>query len=226
MSRRFHLGHERSEPMDLRDRSAARQSGRPIVCVYLTSSLWAATEAFHILTPANIRLCRAVTLREARLLLRILPSRVLLVDTIFDDGQWADALEAVQREQLPVCVVVATAAYESDLWAAILRAGGFDVVLKPFSRLTLVHAVQDAHRHACGFDEDRKGRPALEEVGPAEEKQASGAIKGTSTAPAQARRRCRLNPTGLCRWLKRAFRGADGASTTPGAAKRVRRRPA
>lgn len=220
MSKRFRLRHERSDPMDLRDQSAARQSGRHIVCVYLTSSLWAATEAFHILTPANIRLCRAVTLREARLLLRILPARVLLVDTIFDDGQWKDALEQVQREQLPVCVVVATAAYESDLWAAILRAGGFDVVLKPFSRLTLVHAVQDAHRHACGFDEDRKEHSA-----PAARGEATETIGAASTGPTQARRRCRLSPTGLCRWLRRALRGMNEASTTPGA-KRARRRPA
>lgn len=69
------------------------------------------------------------------------PVPVVICDCTLPDGFWQDLL-AQTRSATPSPVMIVTSRLaDDDLWSAVMEAGGFDVLEKPFNQSELVRVV-------------------------------------------------------------------------------------
>jgi len=124
------------------------QAALRIPCVYLTASLEDAMHADRLLASVGMRAQRARTLEIAISLLRVLDSRVLLVDETYPDGDWQQAARRLIGERSEAVLVVATAVDSRALWREVAESGGFDLVIKPLTGKELCAVLWEADRYA------------------------------------------------------------------------------
>ncbi len=99
-----------------------------------------------ILNPDQCTIQGARSLREATTLLQRHPS-LILCEKDLPDGSWKDVFrEACGLDNPPPLVVVSRCADER-LWAEVLNAGGYDVLLEPFERSEVRRVMGMALRH-------------------------------------------------------------------------------
>ncbi len=126
--------------------------------VYLSSSPRDAVRAQSILAGWNIRIHCAADLSEALLLLEVVGAKVLMVDYIFTGGSWSDALLAASTHCPDTAVIVAVPTRLALAWEDIIPAGGYDVVLKPFTPEEIGPVVENANQYARELRSDRAAR--------------------------------------------------------------------
>lgn len=71
---------------------------------------------------------------------------VILCDEQLPDGDWRTLLEESQRLRHPPAIIVVSGAADAQLWAAVLNAGGHDVLTRPWSAEAATWMVQSAWR--------------------------------------------------------------------------------
>ena len=136
-----------------------------IPCVYLTASLEDALRADRLLASVGMRVQRARTLEIAISLLRVLHSRVLLVDEVYPDGKWQEAAQRLTGEWPEAVLVVATTVESRALWREVAAFGGFDLVIKPLTGKQLCAVLQEADRYARSLGSDDRNERAVKGLG-------------------------------------------------------------
>ena len=101
-----------------------------------------------LVAPRGIEIHRAGSVQEADALLERTRCRVLLSETEFAGGTWADVLRMVQRQHPETAVVVALSRFDGRTWVEALELGCYDVLLKPFSPSELRNGLEDAYWYA------------------------------------------------------------------------------
>src|SRR5579871_2892333 len=119
-----------------------------IHCVYLTHSVRAAVEMQEVATRASIRIYRATDLADARILIRIAEARVILVDLHFACQNLEGLLDTLHRACPRAAIIVVALEIDADRWQDVVRFGGFDMVLRPFSQQELTVVLDAADEYA------------------------------------------------------------------------------
>jgi len=101
-----------------------------------------------LVAPRRIEIHRACSVQEADVLLERARCRVLLSETEFAGGAWADVLRMVQRRHPETAVVVALSRFDGRTWVEALELGCYDVLLKPFNPSELRNGLEDAYWYA------------------------------------------------------------------------------
>jgi DNA-binding NtrC family response regulator len=127
---------------EMRERSLLR-------CVYLTRSIKAAVELQTIAKRVSIRVHRAADLAETLILLRITGARVVLVDLPVGRQNLQRFLHALECAWPQAAVVVVASEIDADRWEDVVRFGGFDMMLRPFSRQELTVVFDAADEYAA-----------------------------------------------------------------------------
>ncbi len=117
-------------------------------CVYLTRSITAAVEMQRIARRISIRVHRAANLAEAAILLRITGARVVLVDLPLARQSLERFLRTLDRACPRAAIVGVAAEVDADRWEDVALFGGFDMVLRPFSREELAVVLDAAEEYA------------------------------------------------------------------------------
>jgi DNA-binding NtrC family response regulator len=117
-------------------------------CVYLTASVREAERASVLVEPAQIRIYHAARLDDAEAQLELTNSRVLLTETVFQRGNWKDALQLTVRLHPPTALVVAARLADERLWIGVLERSAYDLIQKPFRADELRRVLKNAHIHA------------------------------------------------------------------------------
>lgn len=100
-----------------------------------------------ILCRSNWTIHEARSQQEAGILLRRHRVAVVLCDAVLPDGDWKGVLESLEAmEKAPLLIVTARNADE-QLWAEVLRFGGFDLLPKPFDHKEVIRIVGFAWLH-------------------------------------------------------------------------------
>lgn len=87
-------------------------------------------------------------LREAKDMLRTSSAGVVISDAHLSDGHcWKDLLHDMERQEMPLPLIVADRLADAYLWAEVLNLGAFDLLAKPFDAKEVLHAVTAARRH-------------------------------------------------------------------------------
>lgn len=93
---------------------------------------------------------------------------VIICDHRLADGLgWEDILRIAEASQLAPPVIVASRSPDYDLWAEILRLGGYDVLQEPFDYQEVFHAIGHAWRHATGRLERQRAERSAAAAGAA-----------------------------------------------------------
>jgi DNA-binding NtrC family response regulator len=120
--------------------------------VVLVVSPWDADHAAlrHILHRANWKTLHRRTCREA---VAALPhAAVILCAEDLPDGDWMKLLEQMELLPDPPLLILASRFADSSLYEAVLQAGGYDLVGKPFLGIEVLRAVGSAYH----WHEDRE----------------------------------------------------------------------
>ena len=94
----------------------------------------------------NWRLESALTLRLAMLLLKAGPPPVVIVADDLWMGDWKELVTAARGLPDPPLIIVASENPDEALRLAVERAGGQDVISKPFTRTELCSVLPEAWR--------------------------------------------------------------------------------
>ncbi len=100
--------------------------------VFLTSSARDVEALSRLLRTESLEVHQAATLAEAAELLRGTDAKVLVAETAFADGNWADALRLLAQEHHGAVLVVSAAHADDRLWAETINCGAYDLIPKPF----------------------------------------------------------------------------------------------
>ena len=73
---------------------------------------------------------------------------LIFTDTSLPDGTWEDAVEAAEKSELPVNVIVVGSYKDTNLYISTLERGAFDFILPPFERRDLEFVVKGAGNDA------------------------------------------------------------------------------
>ncbi len=97
-----------------------------------------------IVAPCRWTVYRATSCEEAIRFARHTRPRVLLCDAELPDGDWRRIWKALSIGSRPPLLIVASRNADDSLWAQVLNAGGYDVLVKPFRPEEVVWAVHCA----------------------------------------------------------------------------------
>jgi DNA-binding NtrC family response regulator len=114
----------------------------------------------RMLAYSEIRLHRAETLDEADFLLTVTASRVLISDTVFLDGSWADALEMLSRFHARSSFLVAADPIDAGFVRDAVNRGACAVLWKPLDWAHLTRWIRTVHEAALersALDEETVG---------------------------------------------------------------------
>lgn len=142
---------------ELREKSLMR-------CVYLTHSIAQAVHLQRIVKGVAIRVHRAATLAEAQILLQITGARVMLVDLHFWGRNLRRLFDSFHSTSPQSAVVIVAPEVDAGQWEEVLREGGFDMVLYPFSREELAVVMHDADDYAARHLTDDARAARLAEI--------------------------------------------------------------
>ncbi len=85
-----------------------------------------------IVSPCRWTVYQAAGCEEAIRFARHTRPRVLICDAELPDGGWRRIWKALSIAPRPPLFIVASCGPDERLWAEVLHAGGYDVLLKPF----------------------------------------------------------------------------------------------
>lgn len=130
--------------------SMARPGGHGEISVLITSPFPGDHQYFtEVLSQPDIRVLRALNLRQAEPQIRSLPVAVVITEKELPDGTWKDIQRLMESRAPAALLIVASRTADEYLWSEVLNAGGFDVLSKPFRRQettrVLAHAVSRYH---------------------------------------------------------------------------------
>jgi len=91
--------------------------------------------------PEDCRLHWAASRREALSCVRRFHPHVVLCDQTLADGDWRELLNDLQGVQKMPPLIVLSRLADDRLWAEVLNLGGFDLLMKPFSKAEVNRAV-------------------------------------------------------------------------------------
>jgi len=117
-------------------------------CVFLTCFTHDIEFFQRMLAYSEIRLHQAETLDEADFLLTVTASKVLLSDTVFLDGSWADALEMLSRFHPRSTFLVAADTVDSEFVRDAVNRGACAVLWKPLDWAHLTRWIRTVHEAA------------------------------------------------------------------------------
>ena len=120
----------------------------PLHCVYLTRSIRAAVELQSAAMQLSIRVHRAADMKEAQILLRITGAHVILIDLPATREELSTVLHSLDCSCPQEAVVVVASEVDAARWEDVMQFGGFDMVLRPFSRQEVAVVVDAADRYA------------------------------------------------------------------------------
>ena len=98
----------------------------------------------EIIAPCRWSVWRAANCEEAIRLARKIRPRVVLCDAELADGGWRRIWKALSVGPRPPLLIVASRQADERLWAQVLNAGAYDLLLKPFRAQEVVWAVHCA----------------------------------------------------------------------------------
>jgi response regulator of citrate/malate metabolism len=119
----------------------------PTHCVYLAARIEDAVWGAQLAAPAGIRIHRAATLDELAMLMDVVEARIVLADFQHPEENWKDVLRLLEERYPGSVLIVAAAPRDATVWEQVVLAGGFDVVLKPFTRAELLLVLGQAQRY-------------------------------------------------------------------------------
>ncbi|MFB3779020.1 MAG: two-component system response regulator [Bryobacteraceae bacterium] len=102
----------------------------------------------RILGSAEWRTRHARTLSEGLVLLREESASVVICEDRLTDGDWRAALHLSAQIACPPSFIVASRLADERLWAEVLNAGGFDLLLKPFDKKEVLWVATAAWRQS------------------------------------------------------------------------------
>jgi DNA-binding NtrC family response regulator len=146
----------------LREKSTAET--RPVLAVLREHA--DALALGTVLEGSGWRLAMASCYRAAMDHLRIRRIPVIITDERLADGDSMDILSRIAPILNPPRVIVASTLADSRLWSEVLHLGGYDMLVKPFQRSEVLHAVDSAVRAWRDYREPqrklvgRSGEPA------------------------------------------------------------------
>ncbi len=97
-----------------------------------------------IVAPCRWKVYRATSCDEAIRFARYTRPQVLVCDADLPDGGWRRIWKALSIGPRPPLLIVASRNADERLWAQVLNAGGYDVLLKPFHAEEVVWAIHCA----------------------------------------------------------------------------------
>ena len=97
-----------------------------------------------IVAPCRWTVYLATSCEEAIRFSRYTRPHVLLCDSELPDGGWRRIWKALSIGPRPPLLIVASRNADERLWAQVLNAGGYDVLLKPFHKEEVVWAIHCA----------------------------------------------------------------------------------
>jgi DNA-binding response OmpR family regulator len=78
---------------------------------------------------------------------------IVVCECHLPDGAWTDVLRQISRQPEQPLLIVTSRLAGDFLWAEVLNLGGFDLLIKPFSRREVRHVLMTALTHLrnhCG----------------------------------------------------------------------------
>ena len=96
---------------------------------------------------SNWRLYGVGTLAEALDRMRVQQIPVLLCEHRLPDGDWKDALRALEDLPCPPSLIVTSSLADESLWAEVLNLRGYDVLAKPIDPSELYRIIPLAWWH-------------------------------------------------------------------------------
>jgi len=126
-------------------------------CIFLSTSTKDAVLLSHYLSAAGIRCYHADEIEEAKVLLSITSSKILLIDIDRTSEPWLETLQAVDDAHPGVPKIVLTARNE-HMWSLILARFALDIIPKPAHLGDLLGALEYAHSVAEEIHDPECGR--------------------------------------------------------------------
>jgi DNA-binding NtrC family response regulator len=117
-------------------------------CIYFAAQPEDGIEAARLAARTGIRLYRAATRVELDTLMSATGSRIVLADYSNPNGDWRYILNLLEERYPGTVLIVACDVCDARKWEEVIPAGGFDVVLKPFSEFELLLVLGEAERYA------------------------------------------------------------------------------
>lgn len=129
-------------------RGPGKHAGQPQVeCVYLSESTRHAARAAGALSSAGIRLHHVARVEDALSCTAFAGPMVLLMDVDSATSDYKRTLEKLVRHAPGISIVAVTDSAQPS-WEAVVLAGGYDVIRRPFEPAELIHVVMGAYRCA------------------------------------------------------------------------------
>jgi DNA-binding response OmpR family regulator len=72
---------------------------------------------------------------------------IVVCECHLPDGAWTDVLRQISRRPEQPLLIVSSRLADDFLWAEVLNLGGFDLLIKPFSRQEVRHVLTTALTH-------------------------------------------------------------------------------
>ena len=139
------LERQVSDIMESGKAAGTMASSSGVDCVFLSCFDHDVMFFASMLCRGGIRLHRADTLEVADLLLLATRGTVLLLDTTFLDGSWADALAMIGNEYPLVATLVCAYPVDREFIASAQARGAFDVLWRPIELWRLRSSIWTAH---------------------------------------------------------------------------------
>jgi DNA-binding response OmpR family regulator len=99
----------------------------------------------RILVRSNWKVRLTATFEQVQGALQGMDFGVIITDSNLPGGRsWKDVAQAAGSRALRPEIIVASHLDDDRLWAEVLNLGGFDLLLKPFDRMAVVHSVSMA----------------------------------------------------------------------------------
>lgn len=128
-----------------------------INCVVLSSFRSEFTFLQNVLRLTGIRMHHAESLDEADFLLTVTESTVLLVDVVFADGSWQNALNLLSNRYPLVTMLVLADPVDRPFLRDLFSLGACGIIWKPFDfhmARRLIRAVHEASRERQAWQEE------------------------------------------------------------------------
>ena len=134
-----------------------------VECVFLSCFDHNALFLASILGRGGIRLHRASTLETADFLLLVTGGTVLVMDTTFLDGSWADALAMIGQAHPLVTKLISADTLDREFITGAQERGAFDVLWRPIELDRMRSSIWNAHeatieRRLWLAEREREGR--------------------------------------------------------------------
>src|SRR6266545_4761222 len=134
--------------MPMSPSTTAGLAQNPWRCVLLVTSNQRDRDSLDsVLENTRWRVEPAASTEEAIQRLRAVPFSVVLWDRDAAGADWKDGLRRLAGVSHRPAVLLLSEVADPYLWEEVIRAGGFEVMTRPFRRNETLAALEFAHRH-------------------------------------------------------------------------------